>query len=150
MRANQAAYPVATMCRLLGVSTSGFYAWRDRAPSARAQADAQLLVQIREIHERSRQTYGRPRVHAELAEQGVRVGRLMRAARLHGVSRRKAIYTSVRDDNARPAPDLVQRCFAAERPDELWVADITYGTPSQRSPPVWGSSCLSMSGMHVQ
>ena len=89
MRANQAAYPVATMCRLLGVSTSGFYAWRDRAPSARAQADTQLLVQIRQIHERSRETYGRPRVHAELTEQGVRVSpkrvsRLMRAAGLQG------------------------------------------------------------------
>ncbi len=131
MRANQAAYPVATMCRLLGVSTSGFYAWRDRAPSARAQADTQLLVQIRQIHERSRETYGRPRVHAELTEQGVRVSpkrvsRLMRAAGLQGVSRRKGIYTTVRDANARPAPDLVQRCFAAERPDQLWVADITY------------------------
>lgn len=119
------------MCRLLGVSTSGFYAWRDRAPSARAQLDAQLLVQIREVHQRSRQTYGRPRVHAELAEQGVRVGpkrvgRLMRAAGLQGVSRRKGIYTTVRDVNARPAPDLVQRCFAAERADQLWVADITY------------------------
>ena len=131
MRANQAAYPVATMCRLLGVSTSGFYAWRDRAPSARAQADTQLLVQIRQIHERSRETYGRPRVHAELTEQGVRVSpkrvsRLMRAAGLQGVSRRKGIYTTVRDANARPAPDLVQRCFAAERPDQLWVADSTY------------------------
>ena len=131
MRANQAAYPVATMCRLLGVSTSGFYAWRDRAPSARAQADTQLLVRIRQIHERSRETYGRPRVHAELTEQGVRVSpkrvsRLMRAAGLQGVSRRKGIYTTVRDANARPAPDLVQRCFAAERPDQLWVADSTY------------------------
>jgi len=131
VRANQAAYPVATMCRLLGVSTSGFYAWRDRAPSARAQLDAQLLVQIREVHQRSRQTYGRPRVHAELVEQGVRVGpkrvgRLMRAARLQGVSRRKGTYTTIRDANAHPAPDLVQRCFAAEAPDHLWVADITY------------------------
>jgi putative transposase len=130
VRANQAAYPVATMCRLLGVSTSGFYAWRDRAPSARAQADAQLLAHIREIHEHSRDTYGRPRVHAQLAEQGVRVspkrvGRLMREARLHGVSRRKRIYTTVRDVNARPAPDLVQRCFAADGPDQLWVADIS-------------------------
>jgi putative transposase len=118
------------MCRLLGVSTSGFYAWRDRAPSARAQADAQLLVQIRDIHQRSRETYGRPRVHAELAEQGVRVGakrvaRLMRAARLH-VSRRQSVCTTARDADARPAPDLVQRHFVAEGRDQLWVADITY------------------------
>ena len=131
MKANRAAYPVATMCRLLGVSTSGFYAWRDRPDSVRAQDDAQLLERIRDIHQRSRDSYGRPRVHAELAEQGVRVGakrvaRLMRGAGLQGVSRRKRVYTTVRDANARPAPDLVQRHFSAPRPDALWVADITY------------------------
>ena len=131
MKANQAAYPVATMCRLLGVSTSGFYAWLERGPSARAQADAQLLTRIAQIHQRSRETYGKPRVHAELTEQGIRVGgkrvaRLMRSAGLHGVSRRKRIYTTVRDPDARPAPDLVQRHFSAQPPDALWVADITY------------------------
>jgi putative transposase len=131
VKANRAAYPVATMCRLLGVSTSGFYAWRDRPDSVRAQDDAQLLERIRDIHQRSRDSYGRPRVHAELAEQGVRVGakrvaRLMRAAGLQGVSRRKRVYTTVRDAHARPAPDLVQRHFSAARPDALWVADITY------------------------
>jgi putative transposase len=131
VKANRAAYPVATMCRLLGVSTSGFYAWRDRPDSVRAQDDAQLLEHIRDIHKRSRDSYGRPRVHAELAEQGVRVGakrvaRLMRAAGLEGVSRRKRVYTTVRDADARPAPDLVQRHFSAARPDALWVADITY------------------------
>jgi putative transposase len=131
VKANQAAYPVATMCRLLGVSTSGFYAWRDRAPSARTQVDGQLLERISDIHKRSRATYGRPRVHAELAEQGVRVGakrvaRLMRRAGLQGASRRKRVYTTVRDRDARPAPDLVQRRFAAPGPDALWVADITY------------------------
>jgi putative transposase len=131
VKANRAAYPVATMCRLLGVSTSGFYAWRDRPDSVRAQDDAQLLERIRDIHQRSRDSYGRPRVHAELAEQGVRVGakrvaRLMRGAGLQGVSRRKRVYTTVRDANARPAPDLVQRHFSAPRPDALWVADITY------------------------
>jgi putative transposase len=131
VKANQAAYPVATMCRLLGVSASGFYAWLERGPSARAQADAQLLTRIAQIHQRSRETYGKPRVHAELTEQGIRVGgkrvaRLMRSAGLHGVSRRKRVYTTVRDPAARPAPDLVQRHFSAPRPDALWVADITY------------------------
>ena len=131
MKANQAAYPVATMCRLLGVSASGFYAWLERGPSARAQADAQLLTRIAQIHQRSRATYGKPRVHAELAEQGIRVGgkrvaRLMRSAGLHGVSRRKRVCTTVRDRDARAAPDLVQRHFSAPRPDALWVADITY------------------------
>ena len=131
MKANQAAYPVATMCRLLEVSASGFYAWLDRAPSARAQSDARLLERIVDIHKRSRGTYGKPRVHAELAEQGIRVGgkrvaRLMRSAGLQGASRRKWVCTTVRDCDARPAPDLVQRHFSAPAPDALWVADITY------------------------
>jgi putative transposase len=131
VKANQATYPVASMCRMLGVSTSGFYAWRNRAPSARARSDAQLLERIGDIHKRSRHTYGKPRVHAELSEQGLRVGgkrvaRLMRAASLQGASRRKRVYTTVRDADARPAPDLVQRKFAAQMPDALWVADITY------------------------
>jgi putative transposase len=131
VKANQAAYPVATMCRLLGVSASGFYAWLDRAPSARAHSDTQLLARVRDIHKGSRDTYGMPRVHAELAEQGIRVGgkrvaRLMRVAGLQGVSRRKWVCTTVRDRDARPAPDLVQRHFSAPAPDALWVADITY------------------------
>jgi putative transposase len=131
VKANRAIWKVATMCRVLGVSTSGFYAWLERAPSARAQADGRLCEQIHDIHRRSRQTYGMPRVHAELAEQGVRVGgkrvaRLMKAAGLQGVSRRKWVTTTVRDADARPAPDLVQRHFSATRPDALWVADITY------------------------
>ena len=131
MKANQAAYPVATMCRLLGVSASGYYAWLDRALSARARSDAQLLARIQDIHKRSRHTYGKPRVHAELVEQGIHVGgkrvaRLMRSAGLQGISRRKRVYTTVRDPDARPAPDLVQRHFGAQTPDALWVADITY------------------------
>ena len=130
MKANRAAWKVATMCRVLGVSASGFYAWLDRAPSARAQSDAQLVERITDNHRRSRQTYGMPRVHAELTEQGMRVGgkrvaRLMRAAGLQGVSRRKWVTTTVRDADARPAPDLVQRHFGAKAPDALWVADIS-------------------------
>ncbi len=131
MKANQAAYPVAPICRVLGVSTSGFYAWLDRGPPARAQSDAQLLDQIKDMHRRSRRTYGKPRVHAELAEQGVQVGgkcvaRLMRTAGLQGVSRRKRAYTTTRDADARPAPNLVECHFSAQAPDALWVADITY------------------------
>ena len=119
------------MCRVLGVSPSGFYGWRGRSPAARAQADAGLIEQIRAIHERSRGTYGVPRVHAELAAAGIHVGRkrvarLMRAAGLEGVSRRRPVYTTVRDHDARPAPDLVDRDFVAPGPDQLWVADITY------------------------
>ena len=131
MRTNQAVHRVATMCRVLGVSPSGFYGWRWRPPAARAQADAGLSEKIRAIHERSRGTYGVPRVHAELAAAGIHVGRkrvarLMRAAGLEGVSRRRPVYTTVRDHDARPAPDLVDRDFVAPGPDQLWVADITY------------------------
>jgi putative transposase len=119
------------MCRLLGVSASGYYAWQRRAPCARDESDAALLERIRAIHRASRRTYGAPRIHAELAEQGQAVGRkriarLMRNAGLAGVSRRKSPRTTLRDARARPAPDLVERDFTAEAPDRLWVADITY------------------------
>ena len=122
---------MATGCRVLGVSPSGYYAWQSRPLSARAQADWALSTQIRAIHDRSRGTYGAPRVHAELAAQGVHVGRqrvarLMRRAQLAGVSRRRPVWTTRRDPAARPAPDLVQRAFMAEGPNQLWVADITY------------------------
>jgi putative transposase len=127
---NQAAYPIATMCRLLGVSPSGYYAWVKRRPSRRVQADAELTGRIRAAHAASHGTYGVPRVHAELAAKGVRAGRkriarLMAESGLAGVSRRKFVTTTVKD-GGRQAPDLVERNFAAERPDLLWVADITY------------------------
>ena len=131
MRAHRAVHRVTTLCRTLGVSVSGYYAWSTRSASLRAMQDAQLTAQIRSIHARSRQTYGAPRVHAELSELGIavarkRVARLMRAAGLRGVSRRKWIGTTKRDCNARPAPDLVERDFHADGPNRLWVADITY------------------------
>jgi putative transposase len=131
MKAYQAVYPVRTMGRVLGVSPSGYYAWRTRSPSARAVADGALGDRIAVIHVRSRGTYGVPRVHAELKATGERLGRkrvarLMRAAALQGVSRRKGTRTTRRADDARPVPDLVERHFAARGPDQLWVADITY------------------------
>jgi putative transposase len=124
-------HKIATMCRVLEVSTSGYYAWRKRPASKRAQADAVLLRQIRTAHEVSRRTYGAPRIHAELAAAGIRVGRkrvarLMGAAGLVGVSHRRWIATTTRSDAARPAPDLVQRVFRADGPNRLWVADATY------------------------
>jgi putative transposase len=134
--AHQAAHPIATMCRVLGVSPSGYHAWRKRRLSRRARADVKLSAEIQAIHRESRGTYGVPRIHAELAAQGMpvgrkRVARLMRAAGLQGISRRKAFATTVRDETARPAPDLVDRQFTAAGPDRLWVADITYV-------PTWG------------
>ena len=119
------------MCRILEVSTSGYYAWRKRPPSKRDQKDAMLTEKIRQIHDRSRGTYGSPRVHAALQDEGIRVGkkrvaRLMKAAGLRGASRRKRPSTTIREESAQPAPDLVERDFSASGPDELWVADITY------------------------
>ena len=131
MSANQAKYPVRRMCRLLGVSPSGYYAWSHRSSSQHAQSDAALLARIRAISERSRSTYGAPRIHAELHACGElvsrkRVARLMREAGLRGASRRRQITTTQRDSKSRPAPDLVNRDFAVNDPDRLWVADITY------------------------
>ena len=131
MEAEKANFPVTLMCRVLEVSRSGYYAWRKREPSARSQADEALKVQIVAIHQRSRETYGVPRVHAELEALGERlsrkrVARLMRELALEGVSRRKGTRTTKRDQRARPAPDLVERDFSADAPDRLWVADVTY------------------------
>ena len=131
MKANQASYPVSMMCRLLEVSTSGYYAWLKRPVSPRSREDAILTDRIRWIYLRSRSTYGAPRVYEELKDEGVRVGRkrvarLMRTAGMQGVSRRKRVLTTIRKPGARPAPDLVKRDFTADCPDQLWVADITY------------------------
>ena len=112
------------MCRVLGVSPSGYYGWKSREPSERERRDDELKVHIAAIHERSRGTYGVPRVHAELQWEGERVSRkrvarLMQVLGLEGVSRRKGTRTTVRGRDARPAPDLVERDFTADRPDRL-------------------------------
>ena len=101
MKANQASYPVSMMCRLLEVSTSGYYAWRRRPPSKRSQEDELLLEKIRHYHCISKSTYGAPRIFEDLREEGLSVGRnrvarLMRAAGLQGVTRRKRTWTTVR------------------------------------------------------
>jgi putative transposase len=132
MSTNQATFPIAAMARVLGVSKAGFYAWRDRPPSAHAQADAALLKRVRTVHASSRQIYGAPRVHAQLRAEGEshgrkRIARLMRAAGLIGASHRQGGPTTTRRDrDARPAPDLVDRNFTAPGPNQLWVADITF------------------------
>ena len=133
MEQEKAHHPVATLCRVLGVSPSSYYAWCKRPQSTRAQVDAGLLSQIQDIHQRSRGTYGVPRVHAELRARGVRCGRkrvarLMDRAGLAGVHRRRYHSTTRQDPRAAAAPDLVQRDFTAVRPDQLWVADMTYVT----------------------
>jgi putative transposase len=121
------------MCRVFGVSPSGFWAWRRREPSARRRANAQLTGHITQLHQQSRGTYGALRVQVELRARGLpcghnRVARLMRQAGLLGCHRRRPVRgrTTRRDPAATPAPDLVKRSFAALAPDRLWVADITY------------------------
>jgi putative transposase len=131
MKAHQAAHSIATLCRVLGVSPSGYYAWQHRGASVRAGQDQQLLEQIRRFHRQSRGTYGTPRIHRDLRAAGVRVGRkrvarLLKRAGLRGVSRRKWVVTTVRAAHARSAADLVNRAFTATGPNQLWVGDITY------------------------
>jgi putative transposase len=139
MKANQAetrVFAVRTMCQVLGMSASGYYEWRARTPSRRAVENAALAERIEQIHRASDGTYGMPRIRSELRDRGDahfdarwasvgrnRIARFMRQLGLHGVSRRRG-FTG--DRNARPAPDLVKRQFAAGGPDELWVSDITY------------------------
>jgi len=131
VKAHQAEFPVRTMCRVLGVSPSGYYEWRERPPSARAVRDAEILERIEHHHVASRCSYGSPRILDDLADEGIHVGRkrvarLMRAAGIVGVSRRRYRGTTVRDHESVAAPDLVERQFTANGPNQLWVADITY------------------------
>ena len=129
--AHQAQYPIATMCRVLKVSASGYYKWRVRLPCRREQKDAMLTKEIQSIYKESDGTYGAPRIHVELRERGVhlgrkRVARLMRLSNLRGVSRRRGPRTTIRRPGAGSPPDLVNRSFNADKPDQLWVADITF------------------------
>jgi putative transposase len=120
------------MCRVFGVSRTAFHNWERRAPSDRALSDAWLTEKIRQIHQASRGVYGAPRIHAELRlEHGIHVGRkrvarLMKAAGIAGVRPRKRARTTIRIPGITPATDLVQRQFRPDRPNVLWVADITY------------------------
>ena len=120
------------MCRALGVNRTSFHDWERRAPSDRALGDAWLIEKIKEIHAASDGTYGARRVHAELRLQhGIRVGRkrverLMRAAGISGLLARKRRRTTVRLPGVRVAPDLLERDFRPEGPNQTWSADITY------------------------
>jgi putative transposase len=131
IRAERANFPVSLLCRVLGVSRSGFHASERRPRCARALTDASLTERIRQIHERSRGTYGAPRVHAEFRREGVRVGRkrverLMRSCGLSGLVRRRRGRTTIRVPGVEVANDLVRRDFNPVSPNQLWVADITH------------------------
>ncbi len=131
IEAERASHSVPKLCRMLGVSRSGYYAWRGRSPSGRARFDAVLSEKIEAIHRNSRATYGAPRVHAELRAIGIRcarkrVARLMRRAKLRGCMRGRKVRSTHRIALQQAAPDLVGRNFAAGALDRLWVVDITY------------------------
>lgn len=126
-------HAVSLLCSVLNVTRQGYWAWKRRSRSQRRQEDERLKPLVLAAWEESDRTYGAPRVHAELRlGAGVRVGkkrvaRLMREQGIHGVSRRRSrVRTTVADPKAAPAPDLVRRDFTATRPDQTWVADITY------------------------
>ena len=124
-------YPLTLMCRVLQVSRAGFYAWEQRGPPARQQHDTQLQVVIAASHRRSRGTYGSPRILRDLREAGhrvsrKRVARLMRAAGLEGVGRRRFRVTT-QSEHAQPvAPNVLDRQFAVPDPNHVWAADLTY------------------------
>jgi transposase InsO family protein len=128
------AYPVRRMCRLLGVSTAGFYAAQRRRPSPRAQQDQGLRLRVRAAHTKSRRTYGAPRVHAELRAQGVlvakkRVARLMREDGLVGLRPRRWVRTTDSTHAHPVAPNVLQRQFGVDQVaglDRVWVSDLTY------------------------
>jgi transposase InsO family protein len=124
------------MCRLLQVSASGYYAWRARPESSRAERDRELMPKIRRVHEASKGVYGSPRVHAELVAEGVPVGRhkvarLMRLERLRGCPKRRFRATTQRDPAHPVAQNLLKQNFHAKAPNELWASDITYISTAQ-------------------
>jgi transposase InsO family protein len=128
--AQEVAFPVETMCRVLGVTRSGFYAWKKRPKPARAKSDAQLAVKVAAAHKRSRKTYGSPRVHRELRAQGVRVGkkrieRLMRENGLQGRSKRRYKRTTDSKHGGPIAPNTLDRQFFVAEPNRAWVTDVT-------------------------
>ncbi len=132
MLAHENEYGVKAMCRVLGVSRSGYYAWRNRAESPRTQANERLLVQIREEYQLSRKTYGSPRIHAALRRKGVscsrkRVARLMYLDQIVARPARRFVpHTTQRNPEARPAPNLLNQDFSSPAPDRKWVSDMTY------------------------
>lgn len=124
-------HPVSTMCRLLGVSESGFYAWRSRPPSAREEDDLRLEIQIKAAHQRTRETFGPERLQAELSDLGIKVGvhrikRIRKKLGLRCKQKRKFKVTTDSRHSLPVAPNLLDRQFAVTAPNKVWVTDITY------------------------
>ena len=124
-------YPIRMMCRLLCVSTSGYYAWRTRPESPRARTDRELLLKIKRVHAQSKGVYGSPKIKAELASEGChvsrnKIARLMQLERLRGCPKRRFRVTTQRDPSHAVARNLLQQNFSATEANQRWVADITY------------------------
>ncbi|MFM7447035.1 MAG: IS3 family transposase [Leptolyngbyaceae cyanobacterium] len=136
MEAEKANFPVALMCEVLEVSRSGYYAWSKRPPATRTQENQQLKEQIKEIHQKSRNSYGAPRIHAALKQEGFEVGR-HRVARLMSklgicVQPKRKFKTTTDSNHSFPtAENVLNRNFTTQEPDQAWVADITY-IPTQQ------------------
>lgn len=131
IRDRAVSYRVESLCRVLGVTRSGYYGWRKRPPSRRQQANEQLVAQIINIHRQSKETYGSPRIVDELKEQGIscsrnRVARLMRLHNLHAKTKRRFKVTTRSCHRLPLAADLLRRDFRAPAPNRVWTSDITY------------------------
>jgi putative transposase len=129
--AKEVAFPIATMCRMLNVSRSGYYAWKARPEPRKKADDTQLAVEIAGAHKRSRGIYGSPRIHRDLKARGMRVGkkrveRLMRANGLQGRSKRRFCRTTDSKHALPIAPNVLERCFKTDAPNRVWVGDVTY------------------------
>jgi putative transposase len=129
--AKEVAFPVATMCRMLGVSPSGYYACKSRPPSKRVADDARVAAEVAAAHKASRGIYGSPRVHRELKVKGVKVGkkrveRLMNEKGLRGRSKRRFVCTTDSKHDDPIAPNVLDRKFETTTPNEAWVGDVTY------------------------
>lgn len=132
IREHRARWPITVMCRVLGVSRSGYHAWGRRPPSAQAQRREQLAVQVRQVHEHNRRVYGSPRVHQALLAQGIKacvhtVAKVMRMAGIAAKKKGKFVpRTTDSSQTQAPAPNLLQRDFAPGQANRRWVSDITY------------------------
>ena len=131
IKAQQGRFPVSTLCRLLEVSRSGFHAWQRRPASKRSRADQRLLVDIRRVHLEHRQAYGGVKTWKTLNERGIvcgkhRVARLRREAGIEARRRQRQRITVEHHKTRAPAPDLLERRFAAPRPDRIWAGDMTF------------------------
>jgi putative transposase len=134
--AKEVAFPVATMCRTLGVSSSGYYSWKVRPAPQRASEDARLAADVAAAHKGSRGIYGSPRVHRELRAKGVHIGkkrveRLMRETGLRGRSKRRFVRTTDSKHDDPIAPNVLERKFETKTPNEAWVGDVTYIATAQ-------------------